>query len=584
MPEDSPHTSVMGWRTLASMRWWLALSFALVAALTALVVTQVVSSRAEASLLDRAEELAAGNAVAAATALATADDADELAVIAARTSSSRRISVFVLGPDGLLTPGRSRGIAYAALPERARLEAALANGRRLVLTSDGGRRISAALPLRTGVGTGAVVVALRPDLVDTVGILRETVTRAALVAVGVGALVGALIAILITRRLRRLAAAAASIEADAFEVELDSGFPDELGELASSMNSMRARLQASFSELASERDRLGRLLEQLQEGVIAVDRGAVVVFASSRARLLLASPLEEGARLPEPFPDVSLRGFAAGLFAGGDHVAFMRVSPDPSRTYLVSGVPGAETDTVVLVVSDITLRERHERAEREFVANAAHELRTPLAAISSAVEVLQAGAKHEPAERDRFVDVIGRQTERLARLVRSLLVLARAQTGAEPVALVPVRLRPLLLEVARDLDGGGAPISVECGADVVVAAEEDLLRQAVGNLAANGLKHGGGTPIVIRGARIERGRVEVTIADSGPGLTGEQAERVFDRFYRGGDRRADGFGLGLPIVRAVVDALEGEVFVESAPGMGTLFRITLGAAPVEVHA
>lgn len=574
----------MGWRTLASMRWWLALSFALVAALTALVVTQVVSSRAEASLLDRAEELAAGNAVAAAAALATADDAGELAAIATRTSSSRRISVFVLGPDGLLTSGRSRGIAYAALPERARLEAALADGRRLVLSSDGGRRISAALPLRTGVGTGAVVVALRPDLVDTVGILRETVTRAALVAVAVGALVGALIAILITRRLRRLAAAAASIEAGAFEVELDAGFPDELGELASSMNSMRARLQASFSELASERDRLGRLLEQLQEGVIAVDRDAVVVFASSRARLLLASPLEEGAPLPEPFPDVSLRGFAAGLFAAGDEVAFMRVSPDPSRTYLVSGVPGAETDTAVLVVNDITLRERHERAEREFVANAAHELRTPLAAISSAVEVLQAGAKDEPVERDRFVDVIGRQTERLARLVRSLLVLARAQTGAEPVTLVPVRLRPLLLDVARDLDGSGVPIRVECGEDVAVAAEEDLLRQAVGNLAANGLKHGGGTPIVIRGARIERSRVEVTIADSGPGLTGEQAERVFDRFYRGGDRQADGFGLGLPIVRAVVDALEGEVFVESAPGMGTLFRVTLGAAPAEVPA
>lgn len=562
------------------MRWWLALSFALVAALTALVVTQIVSSRAEASLRDRAEELAAGNAVAAAASLAAADDVGELSAVAARAASARRISVFVLGPGGLLTAGRSRGIAYGALPERARLEAALADGRRLVLSSDDGRRISAALPLRTGVGTGVVVVALRPDLVDTVGILRETVARAALVAVGVGALAGVLIAFLITRRLRRIAAAAASIETGAFDVELGSGFPDELGDLAASMNSMRERLQASFADLASERDRLGRLLEQLQEGVIAVDRDGVIVFANSRARLLLGSPLEQGTPLPEPFTAVSLHGFAEGLFGAGTEVAFMRVSPDPSRTYLVSGVPGAQTDAAVLVVNDITLRERRERAEREFVANAAHELRTPLTAISSAVEVLQSGAKEEPGERDRFVAVIERQTARLGRLVRSLLVLARAQTEAEPVELAAVPLRPLLLDVVGDLDGCGAPILVECDEGVTAAAESDLLRQAVGNLAANAVKYGGGTPIVLRGARIDRGRVEVTIADSGPGLTGDQAERVFDRFYRGGDREADGFGLGLPIVRAVVDALEGEVFVESAPGMGTLVRITLGAARV----
>jgi two-component system phosphate regulon sensor histidine kinase PhoR len=261
----------------------------------------------------------------------------------------------------------------------------------------------------------------------------------------------------------------------------------------------------------------------------------------------------------------------------------MRVAPDPSRTYLVSGVPGAESDVAVIVVTDITTRERSERAEREFVANAAHELRTPLTAISSAVDVLQSGAKDEPAERDRFVALIERQTERLGRLVHSLLVLARAQTGAEPVELAPVRLQPLLIDVARDLGANGAAIDVDCSSELVVAAEQDLLRQAVENLAANAVKYGGGAPISLRASRLDRHRVEVTIADLGPGLTDAQAERVFDRFYRGGDREADGFGLGLPIVRAVVDALEGEIFVESEAGIGTLFRITLGAAELEAR-
>ena len=574
----------MAWRRLASMRWWLALAFALVAALTALVVAQLVSSQVEASLRDRAEELAAGNAVAAATGLAAARDPAELAAVAARASDSRRMAVFVLGRDGgLLTPGRSRGIEYTSLPERAELEAALSDGRRLVLTSPDRRRISAALPLRSGVGTGVVAVASRPDLVDTVGILRDTIARAAVIAVLVGALAGVLVAVLITRRLRRIAAAAAAIEHGQFDVEVRSDFPDELGALAASMNAMRERLRSSFAELASERDRLHRLLEQLQEGVIAVNRDARIVFANSRARLLLAEELQRDSALPEPFAGASLAAFARALFDREREATFMRVAPDPSRTYLVSGVPGAESDVAVIVVTDITTRERSERAEREFVANAAHELRTPLTAISSAVDVLQSGAKDEPAERDRFVALIERQTERLGRLVHSLLVLARAQTGAEPVELAPVRLQPLLIDVARDLGANGAAIDVDCSSELVVAAEQDLLRQAVENLAANAVKYGGGAPISLRASRLDRHRVEVTIADLGPGLTDAQAERVFDRFYRGGDREADGFGLGLPIVRAVVDALEGEIFVESEAGIGTLFRITLGAAELEAR-
>jgi len=567
------------------MRWWLALSFALVGALTALVVAQLVNSRVEASLRDRAEELTAGNAVATASALGASRDRADLAEVAARASASRRIAVFVLDRDNrLLTPARSRGVSYVSLPARAQLTAALENGRRLVLSSSDRRQFSAALPLRSGPGAGVIVVASRPDLVDTVGILRDTVARAAAIAVLVGAITGLLVATLITRRLRRIAGAAAAIEQGRFDVEIAPGFPDELGALAASMNAMRARLRSSFAELASERDRLSRLLEQLQEGVVAVNGDGRVVFANSRARLLLGEALARDQPLPEPFADVSLAAFARALFGEAEGVTFMRVVPDPSRTYLVSGVPGAD-GVAVLVITDITSRDRRERAEREFVANAAHELRTPLTAISSAVDVLQSGAKDEPAERDRFVSLIERQTERLGRLVHTLLALARAQTGAEPVALRPVVLRPLLLDVARDLGDGRADIDVDCPAELVVAAQPDLLRQAVENLAANAVKYGGGSPITLRGARIDRHRAELTIADQGPGLTAAQAERVFDRFYRGGHREAGGFGLGLPIVRAVVDALEGEIFVESEVGMGTLFRLTLGTAePSEVEA
>ena len=139
----------------------------------------------------------------------------------------------------------------------------------------------------------------------------------------------------------------------------------------------------------------------------------------------------------------------------------------------------------------------------------------------------------------------------------------------------------MLAAATKNLGDRVESIEVDCPPDLVVAAEQDLLRQAVENLAANAVKYGAGAPIALRGTRIDRHRVELTIADQGPGLTVAEAERVFDRFYRGGNREADGFGLGLPIVRAVVDALEGEIFVESEVGIGTLFRVTLGVAEVE---
>ena len=115
-----------------------------------------------------------------------------------------------------------------------------------------------------------------------------------------------------------------------------------------------------------------------------------------------------------------------------------RVAAD-ERTYALVGVPApARGADAILVLTDISERERRERAEREFVANAAHELGTPLTAIATSLEVLRAGAKDDPAERDRFLELIERQTSRLGRLRRALLTLARAQTRQETIRLEPV--------------------------------------------------------------------------------------------------------------------------------------------------
>ncbi len=392
-------------------------------------------------------------------------------------------------------------------------------------------------------------------------------------------------AILIASRLRRIAAAAAAIEAGSFDTILRPGLRDEVGLLAETIDRMRDRLRESFSALESERNRLRTLFEQLQEGVVAVNSSLEVELANRTARRIFAgAPLTEGAPLPEPWPDIRIRDIARRLFEPGAGVAQARIAPDAEHTYALVGIPGGYgADLGLLVVADVSARERRERAEREFVANAAHELRTPLTAIGSALEALQLGAKEDAETRDSFLAVIDRQTTRLGRLVRALLSLARAQTRQEPLQLGAVRLRPLLDEAAEHLDAReGVEVEVSCPEGLAALGQAELLEQVVANLAANAAKHTDRGAIVLAARASGHDTVQIEVSDSGPGITPTEQERIFDRFYQSGDNgRGDGFGLGLAIVREAVRALGGVVELESAPERGTVVRVTLAAAKAE---
>jgi signal transduction histidine kinase len=560
------------------MRWWLGLTFALIASLTAIAVAEVFTQRAEQAFRERAQELAAGNAVAAATAVASAFEDGTLERTVAEQAQSRRLALFVFDDDGrLLTPTRSRGVEFGATPIHAQaFDTALA-GRRFVDSSEGGRTIAVGLPLRVP-GAGALVaVASRPELVSELGILRDEIVEAALWAVVIGATIGLVVASLIAKRLRRIATVAAEIEGGSFEAALRPRFRDELGDLAATVDRMRERLRESFSSLEAERDRLRRLLERLHEGVVAVDSSLDVLFANGvAARMFGSRTLRQGDPLPDPWPNVSLRQVAASLFVQGADVVEARAF-EGDRSYSIVGIPpGRDSGTAVLVLTDISERERRERAEREFVANAAHELRTPLTAIASAVEALNAGAKDEPAERDRFLGVVERQATRLGRLVRTLLVLARAQTRQELLKLEAVEVRPLLEEVAAGLElADGVTIEVDCPRRLEVLGQRDLMEHVLSNLATNAAKHTSDGRIALVAGRADQGFVAIEVRDTGSGIGVEAQERIFDRFYSGDQGDREGFGLGLAIVREAVRALGGVIEVDSVPGVGTTARVVL---------
>lgn len=339
-------------------------------------------------------------------------------------------------------------------------------------------------------------------------------------------------------------------------------------------------LELTRARAERERVHLRDLVQRLQEGVVAVNADGSVVYANGPAKdFFLPNRLADGEQLPEPWPSVDLGAFVASLFTDSQRIRNVHVTTEAGRVLEVRGIPALGAETAGLVVTDVSTRERRERVEREFVANAAHELRTPLTAITGAIEVLQAGAKDDATERDRFLGHIERECARLGRLSTALLLLARAQMGVEPPRLEVVPIRPVLELVASETrPASGVTVEVSCDAHLAVLANPTLVEQALTNLASNAAKHTHDGAIWLRGVALDERWISLEVADTGPGIAPDAQPRATERFYRAGG--AEGFGLGLAIATESARAVGGRLELDSDPGRGTTARIVLPAGEV----
>ena len=224
-----------------------------------------------------------------------------------------------------------------------------------------------------------------------------------------------------------------------------------------------------------------------------------------------------------------------------------------------------------------------EERMRRFVADASHELRTPLTSVRGLAEYgLQQDDAASREELLRLMSLIAREADRMGRLVADLLLLARYDAG-RPLDRWPVDLASLAAEAvtrARIVDPGRA-ITLEAAEPVIVDADEERLRQVIDNLMGNALQHtppGSPVTVTVTGGP---GRGQLTVADQGPGMTAEQASRVFERFYRTDGARTrgrGGAGLGLAIAASLAAAHGGDITVDTAPGRGAAFHVRLPLA------
>jgi two-component system, OmpR family, phosphate regulon sensor histidine kinase PhoR len=392
--------------------------------------------------------------------------------------------------------------------------------------------------------------------------------RALVVAVVIGVLAGFLIAAAISHRVRRLAQAAGEMASGSFDAPLRVSGRDEIGDLACALESMRASLKESFGVLTADRNKLEAIFDGLTDAVMVVDDEGPVRFSNSAAAKLLDRGLPATALLPQ------LRRAAEVGFAA--HPA-LRIG---DRAYAMQARSLPDERAVLAVVRDRTEEMRREFAEADFVSNAAHELRNPLAGISGAIEVLQSGAKDDPQARDHFLTRLAEDAERMNRLTQALLTLARVESvgaGETEVVDVPIAIRDVVAAVEPPKH---VELRVEVEPDLAAMGDPTLLRQVMLGLLTNAFKN---TPppgtVTVRGRRDGEAEVTLEVIDTGTGIPAAEIERVFERFYRRSEsRQQEGFGLGLAIARRMVDVMGGRIGASSVEGQGSTFWIRLPIA------
>jgi two-component system sensor histidine kinase ResE len=391
--------------------------------------------------------------------------------------------------------------------------------------------------------------------------IQRLALLAGALALLLAAVAGYFAATLISRRISRLGLAAERLAAGNFDERIETNVEDEVGSLGATFNAMAASLKGAFDQIKQEKERGGAILDGMTDAVVGVDNALNAVFLNPRARELLeSSDLDFQIRLQEILAKTRYSGPVTEPEAqAGDRIIEIRAAP--------------LEDGALAILRDVTEERQIQHAKAEFIANASHELKTPLTALSGYLEMLE--DEEDERVRAEFLDDMRSQTQRLQNLARTLLDLSRLDANAVTFRKEEVDLEELLHELRRDFGYTGRPMSVRVDGDVPpVATDPTQLHRMLAILMDNALKYSE-APIDLNLSR-QDGRAVISITDRGCGIPEAEIPHIFDRFYRAqGSSRADGTGLGLALAREISDHLGGEIRVQSQPGAGSTFSVTL---------
>jgi two-component system, NtrC family, sensor histidine kinase KinB len=421
-----------------------------------------------------------------------------------------------------------------------------------------------------------------------------------------GALVaaGLALAVLLSRRvvrpLRELTETAGRIAGGDLDAKVEAKSRDEVGLLAAEFNRMAASLRrvrrSDLGKLVLAQQTTEAAIDSLYDPVLVTDEEGCVTKLNPAAEEIFGGEAENaGRRVGEIARDSRIAVAVAEALssqrpvAGEGEASVLALPVDGlERAFRLRTTPMRDDVGrllgAVTLLEDITHLREIDRLKSEFIATASHELRTPLTSVQMGVHLLLEGAAGELNDKQRDVLAACREDcERLERLMRDLLDLSKIEAGESQPQLAPLRVGDLLEAVGESLrpqvEAKGLTFKVEAAPDLPrVRADRAQIERVITNLVSNALRHTAeGGEVEIKAAR-RGGSVAVSVCDTGRGIPAEYLPRIFDKFVQVPDAPAGGAGLGLAISKALVEAHDGQIVVQSEVGKGTTFTFTLPAA------
>lgn len=386
--------------------------------------------------------------------------------------------------------------------------------------------------------------------------------------------------------LQQLTQAARRIAAGDFLQRITVKSKDEIGELGNTLNSLADNLAETLSALEKERDTLEATISSIEEGVLAVDLKGVVILSNASAHRLLHQ--EESDLNGALLKDLNLHSGVYTSFKNclqGETVESKVLKLDEEQFILLHTSAIKVQNKligVVLLLHDITALERIEKMRRDFVANVSHELRRPLTAIKGFIEAIIDGTVQSENEKQKFLEIILRESRTLEKMVEELLDFAQLENKGEELLKEHFLLNDLIQQILRKMDAAfkGKDIEVifKASEDLYVQADQTRIEQAIINLLENAVKFAPVASTVFLSILKEKNQVKIVVKDQGPGIATEESRYIWGRFYKGKAGRQSenpGSGLGLSIVDTIIKAHQGEVEVKNASEGGAIFTIKL---------